>query len=564
MIYNLRQIKYYMRKNRYQYIVWIALFCFLLCTACQDDAWDNHYGTNSSYVSNSLMEVLESQPKFSVFAGILNSTGLDSVLRASQSFTVWAPTNDALANYITGDNTIKQLLKNHIARYIYSKADLTDTVSVRVKMLNGKYQWLSRINGEYTFAGVSLNDNPIPAVNGVIFPINTPAPFYYNIWECMESGTETDSVYKYLSSFDEYTFLPASSTALGQNSIGQTVYDSVFSYKSKWMKKYGAIYLEDSIYTALIPTNKAWIKSYKKILPFFRTYGSLISDNSSSSSIIVKRKYNVGTSSADSIQDAHTKQTLVKDLVFRKMVDPYNCDGDSLLSTSGNVFHSPSYLFKDLNATVASNGKYYITDELKHKSTDSWFKKIKVEAEDQNGRTYNYATITKRSTTETDFVDSVSNMAYLEVNATGTNALFQPQVSFDIPDVLAGRYNIYAVFAPQCAFDSLAVNDITKVQFFINYVHEDGTMCEDNAIKNYDGIEFVTNGSAMTKFLVVKDFVFPYANYTSSPFSESNIQTTNVKVRVMTNVKASETSKYNRTMRIDYLLFEPVTTESNE
>jgi hypothetical protein len=550
-----------MKNNTFKYIKWMALSCLSFCFACQDEAWDNHYGANGNFINSSLMEVLESQPTFSRFCAILNETGLDSVLNASQTFTVWAPTNEALANYEVSDKTIKQLLKNHIARYIYSKADLADTTSMRVKMLNGKYQWLSRETGDYTFAGVPLTADPIAALNGVVFPIQTQADFYFNLWEVMQAGAEMDSVYTYLSSFDKYTFLPAQSTALGHNDLGQTVYDSAFKYENDWMKERGAIYLEDSIYTTIIPTNIAWNKSYAKIKPYFRTFGSLLADNSSSSSIIIKRTYAVGTPLSDSLQDAYTRQTIVQDLVFRKMVDPDNCPGDSLFSTSGNVFHSPASLFHGLTPIVTSNGKYYLADELKHKVTDSWLHEIKVEGENQSGRTYNYATVTKRGTTETDFVNLVSDMAYLEVNATGSNALFQPQVSFDIPDVLAAKYNIYAVFAPQCAFDSLDTADSTKVQFFLNYVHEDGTMAEDAAIKSYNGVDFVTNGSTMTKFLVAKDFTFPYANYASSPFSEGNNQTTNVKVRVMTNVKAGETSRYTRIMRIDYILFEPVTTE---
>ncbi len=539
---------------------------FLSLSGCQDSEWDDHYDASSTAAGSNLLEVLRSQSEFTSFVSAVEQLGLDTLLSLDQTFTVFAPTNTAMAQYDATSDDTTRLVENTMARYIYGPSDLVDTASIRICMLNGKYNYYSREDGTYTIGGVALDGSVLAASNGVIYPIDSPIPFYYNLWESLEYGEQTDSIYNYIASFDLNELDTSASTAIGQNENGQTVYDSVFVYSNDWMEAYGFLYLEDSVYTAIVPTNEAWRTAYETIAPHFKTFGSLISDNSSSSSIIVSRTYDVsGVSGEDSLQNAHTCQAIVQDLVFRGRIDdPSACDGDSLTSTAGNVFHSPASLFEGATQTEASNGLYYLTDRLNYNPEDSWMPRIDVEAEDASGRTYNYATLTRRNITETAFADSVSEMYYLEVNPTSTNSLFQPQVSFDIPNVLAGKYDIYADFAPACAFDSLATADSTKVRFYVNYVHEDGTMKEDTQITtDPDGEPFITHGTTMTRFCVAKAFEFPYANYTDSPFAESREQTTNVKVRVVTNVTNTETAVMTRIMRIDRLIFVPVTEDND-
>ena len=211
----------------------------------------------------------------------------------------------------------------------------------------------------------------------------------------------------------------------------------------------------------------------------------------------------------------------------------------------------------------------------------------------------NFATITTRSAAESDLRDKVSDMSYLEVINTSTSNLMQPQVQFDIPDVLSAPYDIYAVFVPALAFDSCAVGykapdtilvqrdtliagtryekgdeaiirypyydaDSTKVCFFINYVHEgtDATglnMYEDKKIEAdpLTGEAFITKGYEMTTFLVAKGFRFPYANFASSAFAQKNVQPVTTKIRVSTNLSTNDKKTLGYTMRLDCLMLVP-------
>ena len=78
------------RKN-IAYALWLAgLGGFF--AACNDD-WDNHYGSNGSVPETGLMELIRSDGDLSAFCLILEKTGADTLLSASQTYTVWASTH---------------------------------------------------------------------------------------------------------------------------------------------------------------------------------------------------------------------------------------------------------------------------------------------------------------------------------------------------------------------------------------------------------------------------------------------------------------------------------------
>ena len=145
---------------------------------------------------------------------------------------------------------------------------------------------------------------------------------------------------------------------------------------------------------------------------------------------------------------------------------------------------------------------------MKHEPEESWLKTIVVEAENTAGRESNYAVISSRSASSTSFRDSVSEGRFIEVAATSENPRQQPVVQFTVPNTLAAKYNVYCVFAPAGAYMEGVAADSTKVNFYLNYVHEDGRMCEDAVIAG----PMPTHGETMTKMFVTQ-IELPYANY---------------------------------------------------
>jgi hypothetical protein len=525
----------------------------VLLTACQEAYLDGHYGWNGSTETRNLMEVMDADPSLAAFCQVLKKNGLDSLIANDQTFTVWAPDNTAMAGYVEDEKTLDQFLKNHINRFLYSPADLTDTSSVRIKMLDGKFQEFARNGSAYTFAGIPMSDSATMASNGIVHKLSQRVPFYYNMYESIkQQGNQTDSIAAFLKSFDIYTFNESASTAIGKNAQGKLVYDSVFDYRNNWMRKYGYAYLEDSLYTMLAPTNTGWKDGIAKVSSYFKTFGAC--DTAYVNAINVPtRIYTLKDALADSLTRAYTLQNMCKDLFFRTKADPANVQGDSLMSTGGSVQHLVSTAFAGATREIVSNGSIWKSDVRGLKAMDCFLKPIRVEAENTSNRTDFYATVTTRSAANTDFRDSVSNMRYIEVVQTTTSSRTQPTVQFTVPNTLAAKYNVYVVFAPATAYMTGVSADSVRVNFFLNYVHADGTMKEDAAI-----VGSITNGHKMTK-MFVKQILLPYSNYSTSPFSGPEKQDADcVKLRIQANVSASETTKLTRTMRIDCLLLEPV------
>jgi uncharacterized surface protein with fasciclin (FAS1) repeats len=542
-----------------------ALLACLLPVSCQDNAWDEHYRTDESSNGLTLMQVLENNPELSEFCRLVKEAGLDSLLNDSQTYTVWAPSNAALAGYTSDGVTREQLLKNHIARFIYNTSDVADVASVRVKMLNGKYQEYSHAGGRFFMGTAEVAPQSWLASNGILQVVDGIFPFDYNLWEIIKYSPDTDSIANYLTSFDERIFQISKSTPLYRNEDGRVVYDSVFDERNVWLRRHGRVDLEDSVYTVIVPNNAAWIEAYNNIRQYHRTVGTLLSETGSGTSIT--RTFETSGFPADSLQRAHTCQTITQDLIFRSKTGIF--PSDSIFSTGGNVFYTPSYLLSQATPVDASNGKAYMTGSLTHKPLEAYHKPIIIEAENPAGRTYANAILNRRSVEGIDYKDYtnyrelISGGSYLEVVNTTTVSLTQPYVTYDIPNTLAAKYNIYAVFAPKEAFDPEVLPrdiDSTKVQFYLTYVNESGVMKEGGAITKdpVTNADFITKGREMTTFLIAKDIQFPYANYSSSPFAVGEKPMTTVRLRIRTNVAANETSKFSKTMRIDYLILEPV------
>lgn len=543
-----------MRNQLYHicHLMLVAGLAFCL-VGCQDREWDDHYGMGENISSQNVMEILESHPQYSQFCQVLKENHLDTLLSADQTFTIWAPTNDAMISCQQEGNAIDQFLKNHICRYVYNGADLTDTTLVRVKMLNGKFQNYERTANGYTFADIPVASNEMAASNGLVHELQAVAPFYQNLYEYIQKdGNETDSLATYLKSFDTYEFDKVNSTSIGKNQLGQLVYDSVFTYSSKWMKRYGDLYLEDSLYTMQVPTNSGWKKGLAKTSSYFRTFGNLVTSSVNAINVPT-RTYELAGFLADSLSLAYTKENMAANLVFSGLVNPNNAPGDSLVATSGVSFHHPANLFAGAVKETMSNGELWRTDEWNYQPSDCFFKKIEVEAENAVNRYNAYSTVLSRSSASTIYRDSVSEQKYIEVTPTTTNARTQPTVQFTIPNVLAATYDIYCVFVPAEAYSDDIDADSTKVRFFLNYVHEDGTMKEDAAI-----VGGTTHEKAMTKMYVGRK-TFPFANFSKSVFFGKEKQDADcVRLRVQANVSAKETVNFSRTMRIDKIIFEPV------
>ena len=528
-------------KNKKLSSILITGLLFMVTLYSCSDVWDEHYSKSLGNKSElNLYEYIKAQPELSIFSQMIKIAGYDSILNKYQIYTVWAPVNSSLQNINLSDvGLVSEIVKNHISRFSYPTSNIS---SKTIYMLDKKFLSFKRAGTGFTFGGINLlpAKSNIATKNGILHFIDGYVPYATNIWEFIGKADGLDSLRAYLYSQNTYKFDLAASVEIGTNNHGQAVYDSVISFSNEVLNKIGLLYQEDSTYTTLLPTNAAWSKVYKQIKS---NYITLPKDGGISQ------------------QRLNTQRAIVQNLVFRKKVTNPSLL-DSLVSTTGSVFRNPGYLFDQTTKTELSNGIVYTTDSIRFKASESWQPKIKVEAENSTyGRSYNYANLYVRSSLGTGLSDSVSQTKYLLVEPNTISVNTQSAVTFPVPNTLSGKYNVYCVFVP-ASIVSGAVPDLKpyKVKFYLSYLDGSGTQILDAPIDGSNlilapgktGAIFTTSPLHITKMFVTQ-IQFPFCNLYTDKSINADIT---IKLKVENAVKITETTKFNRTMRIDYVILE--------
>ncbi|OPZ98792.1 MAG: hypothetical protein BWY72_00664 [Bacteroidetes bacterium ADurb.Bin416] len=120
-------------------------------------------------------------------------------------------------------------------------------------------------------------------------------------------------------------------------------------------------------------------------------------------------------------------------------------------------------------------------------------------------------------------------------------------VALFVPDLYVRPYNVYAVIVPTCYEDS-ADNRPNKITTVFGVEKPSGLM--SGRVTNNN---MVTNGTDTTKLLVAEKYQMPYIEVVRNPALGPMEH-----VRIQNAAKISEVGTYDRTIRIDCLIFEPV------
>lgn len=504
------------------FVTFSALVALLMTAACTKE-WDDHYDEKSFDLPNKTVTgYLRENPELSTFYNMLEITGYDSILDASQSYTVWAPRNNAL-NGLEMNNTelVTKTVRNHIARSRITTSGIDNSF---IRMLNSKYVSFAKDQSGYTFGDNYISEANQPTKNGLVHVLDGYAPYVYNLWEYIGETNRLDSLREYLYGQSQIVFDAENSIEIGTNENGQVIYDSAFVISNPVLDRLGAIDAEDSTYTAIMPDNNAWNEAYSRI----------------------ERYYNFPNDAGGvERQKDMTRFTVVQDMLYRgRISEPEQYD--SLTSTYGNVFHSPGELFKGLDFESLSNGLAYVAGQMPFPDTTSWFKEIKVEAESSFGRSNSGGNIFTRSSFGTAY--TASDNYYILVDPTTTS----PAVEFSIPNTLSAKYNIYCVFVPAKIVNPNNLTP-TKAKFQLTYIRR---ATGSTFIKRVTPENNATDPENITK-MFVDQFDFEFANVINTEEGYDRIA---VKLEVINDVTTQEEQlgDFSRTMRIDCIILEPV------
>jgi hypothetical protein len=518
-------------------IPFFALLAMItLLVSCKDE-WENHY--NSKVLTRSdlnLYQYIESRDDLSKFRDMLKIVGYDSILTKTQTYTVWAPTNDALAGVDLSDTVlVKKLVNNHITRFSYTTSGVT---SKTMLMFNKKLVVFAKGSNGYTFGDKLIVEPDLAMSNGIIHVLGQYAPYMKNIWEFINETDGLDSIRAFMKSVTYKTFDLEGSFKEG------VFVDSVYKETNYILDTIAHLKVEDSLYTAILPDNNAWKTAYDQAFTYFNM---------------------LPKDGGIKAQVSNTRKAIINDLFFNGKY--YTAQPkDSIYSTYFmNKFKNPTRLFDGAQMYEMSNGLSYVTSQLKADPKETWLQDIRIEAEDTYwGRITTNYTASRLSSVGTSF--SVSRKSYLGLTDASLSSLSKLAVTFPLPGTLSGKYNIYCVFVPTKIVDA---NDTKpfKVKFYLSYVNSAKTQVNFAAIDANHKVltptstaaTFITNPNAVDEMLVAENFQFPYANlldWRSQEFPK-NISVV-LKVENATPKTALEQVSYNRNLRIDCIILKPV------
>ncbi len=250
----------------------VGLWCTaqLSCTR----KWDDHNKANDNDLTQNLYEKITTDESLSKFAGYLEKTGYADTLQLNKSFTVWAPTNDALQSIdaaISNDAAkLKAFVAHHIARISYYTSQAQAPYS-RLPLLDGKYA----IFKQASFEDAAINTKDRLAANGVLHTITAAAAPIGNCWSYIDSIKAGNND---MSTFIKSLIYPKRDTTnavqIGINpQTGEPIYEKG---TDTVMRSYFLDYIidvgnESKEYTVFIMNNPTWDKERAKLDTFYKS-----------------------------------------------------------------------------------------------------------------------------------------------------------------------------------------------------------------------------------------------------------------------------------------------------
>ena len=320
------------QKNRMLLLIGLFATVFFGCAK----KWDDHTQITDSNLTNNLAQAIKLNTSIGVFNNFLIRTGYDKIISSSKTYTVWAPTDQALLSIspaIVNDTAkLKLFVANHISNQAYLMGTTGDQ---RIKMLNGKYIIIS--GNKFDSANVVTGN--LYATNGVYHVIDKFIPRYDNCWEFLNNTSLVPLMKTYLQSQNHNIFDPTIATQTGvSSSTGLPIYDtsSGMVQKNYFLDSVMNINDETNQYTFVVLQDNSFTAELNKLTPWFKTSTTDSTNNLSS-------------------------MFLVRDLVFKGLYTPAQLP-DTLVSQYG--VKVPMTKANIVASYKTSNGIVYVMSQV--------------------------------------------------------------------------------------------------------------------------------------------------------------------------------------------------------
>lgn len=562
----------------------MAAATLLTASSCTDfDDYNEAYTAGSAESKQTIWENISSREDLTQFAALLKKGGYDKVLSNSTFVTVWAPKDgtydfDSLMNKVDSATLVNRFVKNHIANYNHNAVGEPS----RVRLLSGKSYILG--NGKFGDRTIYAGGMNIPGVNGLLHILEDGMEvFNPNVYEyVMESAG--DSLSSYFKKY-ERPYFDASQSVVGPiNEFGEQTYsDSVIvqinslignDYTGSRGLLRAALSNEDSVYTMLIPTDRAYKNAYEKIRSYYKypANGQIKYQPISSTGLAPEQTVTVNS---EYVTDSIARLNVASALIYShgNLYNRWWTTGstptteieanDTICSSLSRWFSNGTEMFSTYmtgDEVILSNGYARVVDSLAMHPWDSWAGELYVDisSDRTTDRYIQSASYTLVSVRENNFNTAIGEYFPTYLELAPINDSSQPDVYFRLSGVKSTSYNVYVTLLPANINkveneEDMERERLTQLNAEIGFFNSKGKT-EVLKFKNDAGSEKLLTDSANlgkvdTFFVGRVDFPYSYATTDASPY---------LRLKISRSKYNSKEKEYTQYLRIGRIVLRPV------
>lgn len=229
------------------------------------DPWSERENNGDNNLNASLSEAISNTAQTTKFAELLVKAGYDKVLSESKTYTVFAPTNEAMdqvdASLLDTPEEQISFVQNHIALTAYSSVRELD--SEKIKMLGNKYLLFK---GSTAIGDATIITADKYAANGVFHIVNKALSPKQNIWQYVNGASSSSAMSAYLLSLTELNIYKADSIAKKVNEALPGVYDD--SLSNSYLKNVYNLNNEKNSYTLFLIQDEGYTPEVDNLKPY--------------------------------------------------------------------------------------------------------------------------------------------------------------------------------------------------------------------------------------------------------------------------------------------------------
>lgn len=221
-------------KLKYSYI-WIVLVLMggFACT----DRWDEHYDVYPETVNENVWSAMKNDPEISRFIQIMEENDMDTLFDLEKTdipYTIMAPNNAAMEEYLASDTLSARFLKYHVLQHFVQSANVQG--KRKIQTLTEKFALYERNGDGILIDGYQVKRESPLYLNGKYFVMDhvaSPRPNFYEFF-----AVNNPVLKSYIDSRDSVILDREKSKPIGFDEFGRTIYDTVSINFNRFEAKY--------------------------------------------------------------------------------------------------------------------------------------------------------------------------------------------------------------------------------------------------------------------------------------------------------------------------------------